>query len=236
MTVQDILSELAEMGSENTKKIFMRHGAVEPIYGVKVGDLKKIQKIIKKDYQLALDLYATGNSDAMYLAGLIADEKKMTKADLQRWMEQATWNMLSEYTVAWITSESRFGAELANEWIESNSEKIAAGGWSTWSNVVSIKPDNELNINELSLLLDRVQRDIHSTQNRVRYAMNGFVIAVGSYVAALTEKAFSVADSIGKVSVDMGNGTSCNVPLASDYLDKILAMNKIGKKKKMARC
>ena len=198
-------------------------------------DLKTIQKIIKKDYQLALDLYATGNSDAMYLAGLIADEKKMTKADLQRWIEQATWHMLSEYTVAWITAESCFGAELANEWIESDNEKIAAAGWSTWSNVVSIKPDNELYINELSLLLDRVQRDIHSSQNRVRYAMNGFVIAVGSYVAALTEKAFSVADNIGKVSVDMG-GTSCNVPLASDYLDKILAMNKIGKKKKMARC
>ena len=166
---------------------------------------------------------------------VIADEKKMTKADLQRWIEQATWHMLSEYTVAWITAESRFGAELANEWIESDNEKIAAAGWSTWSNVVSIKPDNELDINELSLLLDRVQRDIHSSQNRVRYAMNGFVIAVGSYVAALTEKAFSVADNIGKVSVDMG-GTSCNVPLASDYLDKILAMNKIGKKKKMARC
>ena len=235
MTVQDILSELAQMGNESTKKIFMRHGAKEPIYGVKVGDLKTIQKIIKKDYQLALDLYATGNSDTMYLAGLIADEKKMTKVDLQRWMEQATWYMLSEYTVAWITAESRFGAELAREWIESPNEKIASGGWSTWSNVVAIKPDNELNINELSFLLDRVQRDIHSTQNRVRYTMNGFVIAVGSYVAALTDKAFSVADAIGNVSVDVGN-TACKIPLASDYLDKIMAMNKIGKKKKMARC
>ena len=235
MTVQDILSELAQMGNESTKKIFMRHGAKEPIYGVKVGDLKTIQKIIKKDYQLALDLYATGNSDTMYLAGLIADEKKMTKADLQQWVEQATWYMLSEYTVAWITAESRFGAELAREWIESPNEKIASGGWSTWSNVVAIKPDNELNINELSFLLDRVQRDIHSTQNRVRYTMNGFVIAVGSYVAALTDKAFSVADAIGNVSVDVGN-TACKIPLASDYLDKIMAMNKIGKKKKMARC
>ena len=235
MTVQDILSELAEMGNESTKKIFMRHGATEPIYGVKIGDLKKIQKIIKKDYQLALDLYATGNSDAMYLAGLIADEKKMTKADLQLWIEQATWQMLSEYAVAWITAESRFGAELAREWIESDSEKIAAAGWSTWSSVVSIKPDNELDINELSLLLDRVQKDIHNSQNRVRYAMNGFVIAVGGYVAALIEKAFAVADSVGKVTVNMGN-TTCDVPSASDYLDKIMAMNKIGKKKKMARC
>src|SRR5947209_7953223 len=50
----------------------MKHGAREPFFGVKIEDLKKIQKRIKKDYQLALDLYATGISDAMYLAGLIA--------------------------------------------------------------------------------------------------------------------------------------------------------------------
>ena len=37
-------------------------------------DLKKYQKRIKKDYQLSLDLYDSGVSDAMYLAGLIADE------------------------------------------------------------------------------------------------------------------------------------------------------------------
>ena len=43
-----------------------------------------IQKKVKKDYQLAKDLYATGNADAMYLAGLIADEDKMTKKDLKK--------------------------------------------------------------------------------------------------------------------------------------------------------
>jgi len=36
--------------------------------------VKKIQKRIKKDYQLARDLYDTGICDAMCLAGLIADD------------------------------------------------------------------------------------------------------------------------------------------------------------------
>jgi hypothetical protein len=31
------------------------HGVPEPFYGVKIGDLKKIKKRVKKDYQLALD-------------------------------------------------------------------------------------------------------------------------------------------------------------------------------------
>ena len=65
------------------------HGVQEPFFGVKIGDMKKIQKRIKKDYQLALDLYDTGNYDAMYLAGLIADDARMTKKDLNQWVKMA---------------------------------------------------------------------------------------------------------------------------------------------------
>ena len=83
MTVKEIMTRLESLGNPQTKKIFLQHGAREPLFGVKIGDLKPIQKKIKKDYQLAKDLYATGNADAMYLAGLIADDEKMTKKDLQ---------------------------------------------------------------------------------------------------------------------------------------------------------
>ena len=78
-TARAILDELKPLGSESYKKILMRHGIREPVYGVKIEHLKKIQKRVKKDYQLALDLYDTGVYDAMYLAGLIADERRMTR-------------------------------------------------------------------------------------------------------------------------------------------------------------
>ena len=71
--------------------MMFNHGVKEPIFGVKIEDMKKIQKRIKKDYQLALDLYDTGIYDAMYLAGLIADDAKMTKKDLQHWVDKATY-------------------------------------------------------------------------------------------------------------------------------------------------
>jgi len=35
--------------------------------------------------------------------------------------------------------------------------------------------------------------------------MNGFVIAVGSYIEALTEKASNVAKSISKVNINVGS-------------------------------
>ena len=128
MTREDVMKELKFFGNEQTKTIFIRHGAREPFYGVKVGDLKTLVKKIKKNHKLSMELYDTGNSDAMYLAGLIADENEISREDLEKWADEAYWYMLSEYTVPWLAAESPFGWELALEWIESHEEGIAAAG------------------------------------------------------------------------------------------------------------
>jgi len=235
MTKEEIFAELKSKGSEQTKKVLTKHGACEPFYGVKVADLKQIVKKVKKNHELSLELYATGNSDAMYLAGLIADEKKITEKDLRKWAEKAYWYYLSEYTVAWVAAESNFGWKLAMDWIESDKENIASSGWATLANLVGIKPDSELNIHRLAQLLDRVVEDIHQSPNRVRYTMNGFVIATGTHVASLNDKASEVAAKIGKVSVNVGD-TACKVPLATDYIDKVVKMERVGMKRKIARC
>src|SRR5438876_10961157 len=141
MPVKEIVAELRSLGTDTIKKVLLKHGAKEPFFGVKVEHLKKIQKRIKKDNQLALELYDTGISDAMYLAGLIADDAQMTKKDLQRWVEQAYWYMLSEYTVPWVAAGSRYGNELALEWIESKKEQLAAAGGATLSSLVATKDD-----------------------------------------------------------------------------------------------
>lgn len=107
MNANEIVAELKKLGTAQTKKTWMNHGAKEPCFGVKVEDLKKIQKRVKSDYQLALELFDTGIADAQYLAGLIADDAKMTKKDLQHLVENATWGMVCEYTVPWVASASR---------------------------------------------------------------------------------------------------------------------------------
>jgi len=65
--------------------------------------------------------------------------------------------------------------------------------------------------------------------------MNGFVIAVGSWVKALTAEAQITGHAISKIKVDMGN-TACKVPFAPDYIQKVIDRGTPGKKKKMARC
>src|ERR1700733_448467 len=131
MTVKEIMAELQSHGEANIKKILLKHGIKEPFFGVKVEHLQVIQKKIKMDYQLAKDLYATGNADAMYLAGLIADDGKMTKADLQTWIKQAVSNSICEFIVPWVATGSHYGHELALQWIDSKEDRIAAAGWAT---------------------------------------------------------------------------------------------------------
>ena len=235
MTVNEIMQQLKQLGNESTKKVLTKHGAREPFFGVKIEDLKKIVKKVKTDYPLSLELFNTGNSDAMYLAGLIADPGKMTPNDLNNWAEKAYWYMLSEFTVAWVASESPYGTRLALEWINSDKENIASTGWATLASIAAFKKDEEIDPALYRRLLDRVSKTILTEKNRVRHTMNIFVISVGGYCTHLSEVAISVASTLGKVHVEMG-GTACKVPDATEYIQKMHQRGCLGKKRKSARC
>lgn len=235
MTADEIVKELRSLGSESIRKVLLKHGAREPLFGVKIEDLKKLKKRVGTDYQLALDLYATGIYDAMYLAGIIADDTRMTKKDLQKWVDTARSRTLCGYVVAPVAAGGRHGRELALKWIDSPKESVAATGWATLGSLVSITPDEQLDLVELQKLLDRAATSIHDAPNHVRYAMNAFVISVGCYVAPLTAAAVKTAKAIGTVTVDMGD-TGCKVPLATDYLRRVRDRGTLGKKRKSARC
>lgn len=235
MTLDETMKLLATKGSEQTRRTFRRHGAPETMFGVKVGDLKPIAKLIKGDQKLALELYATGNSDAMYLAGLVADGAKMKKAELDRWAKNATWQMISGSTVPWVASEHPDAIEIALKWIDSSKEHIAVAGWATLSCMVSVWSDEMLPIKQIDTLIARVVKTIHAAPNLVRYAMNNFIICCGTYVAPLAETALTAAKKIGRVEVDMGD-TACQVPEAVSYIEKCRRGLPVAPKRKTARC
>src|SRR5688500_11478579 len=169
MNAKEIVAELKKFANPQTKKTWMTHGAQDICLGVKVEDMKKIQKRVKTDYQLALDLYDTGIPDAMYLAGLIADDAKMTKKDLQKWVKNANCNWVKEYTVPWVASNGPHGREIALKWIESENVSIASSGWQAYCRMVGIKEDADLDLVEIRSLLQRVAKTIHEQLNRVKY-------------------------------------------------------------------
>jgi len=236
MDKQSVMQELEALGNVAYAQLMQRnHGVSRPIFGVKIGDMKKIQKKIKKDYQLALDLYATGNYDAMYFAGLIADDEKMTKKDLQSWAKQANGGSLAEYTVAWVAAGSPHGWEMALKWIEDADTDIARCGWATLSGIVAIKADSELDLPMLKKLVGRVEQSIPVSPGSLSYTMNNFLISVGCYVAPLTRLCRETGKRIGKLTVDLGPN-NCKIPYAPEYIDKVEQRGSLGKKRKTVKC
>ena len=236
MTAREILEEIKPLGQASYKRLlFKNYGVKEPCFGVKIAELKKIQKYIKKDYHLALELYETGNYDAMYLAGLIADDARMTKKDLGRWVEKAYAGSLPGATVAWVAAGSPHAQEIALEWIDSAKPLVACAGWATLSSLVALKADAELDLAGLKRLLQRVQKTIHQAPDAVRYGMNSFIIAVGSYVKPLSELAVQTGEAIGPVTAELGNN-NCQVFFAPDYIRKVQKRGTVGEKRKSVKC
>lgn len=235
MTLDETMLALEKMGTEQTRKTFRAHGSPKDFFGVKIGDMKTLVKIIKKDHNLSMALFRTGNGDAQYLAGLIADEKAISKAELQEWVETAAWHMVGEYTVPWIAAESKFGFELGKQWILSSEASIASSGWVCLTCVAALQPDTQLDLAFYESCLKKITETIHEQPNRVKYCMNNFIIGIGGSIVSLTGKARDAAKLIGKVNVDVGD-TSCKIPDAISYINKIESMGKLGNKKKTVRC
>ena len=235
MTLPEVMTRLAALGTEQTKKTLMRHGAPEPLAGVRVADLQPLRKQLKGKQELAMELYATGHSDAMYLAGLIADGAKMTVPELDAWAAGAKWHLHAGTTVPSVAAEHPEGMACAERWIASADAMVATSGWSTLAALVSTVPDDALPVGRLKELLDRAVRALPKAPDRVRYAMNGYVIACGAYCEPAASHALGVARAIGKVKVDMGR-TACKVPDAEDYIARSRRDGKAAPKRKTVRC
>lgn len=235
MLVQVLLEQLRSLGSESVAAILRKHGAQDPVWGVKVEDMKKLLKPHKKNVALACELFGSGVYDAQYLAGLMADGALMSEAQLQHWMESANAQAIREYSVAWVTAESPFAMRLAQRWMDDGDEGVAATGWAVVTQLISVTPDAQLDIALLGTLLERAKSSLHQQPNRVRAAMNNYVIALGCFVVPLHAAALAAGMAIGKVQVDVGE-TSCKTPFAPDYIEKVRERGSVGKKRKSVKC
>lgn len=230
-----VMKELKNLGTAQTKKTYLRHGAKEPLFGVTTKDLKTIMKKTGKNQSLAMQLYATGNYDAMYFAGMIAEPKMMKPEDFDLWIKEAYCQGIADYTVAVTLAETEFAQTIADQWIQSQNELVCSAGWSCYSWLLGYRPDDEFDKNKISKLLKEVKDTLHHKQNNVRYAMNSFVMAVGISYLPLHQEAIETAKKIGQVEVDMGD-TQCKTPDAIRYIEKAVQSKRLGFKRKNVRC
>jgi 3-methyladenine DNA glycosylase AlkD len=235
MNLETVMEELEALGKERMKKMYISNGAHEPLFGVATGAMKPMARKIKIDQPLAEELYATGNYDAMYFAGIIADPNGMTESDYDRWIDAAYFYMLSDYVVAVTLSESNIAQEVADKWIASGEELKMSAGWSCYCWILGNRKDVEFSESKISNMLDLVEKTIHDSPERTKASMNNFLSTVGISYLPLHEKAVETAKAVGIVEVKRDNKKSSFLN-ASEGIQKQVDKDKLGFKRKYVRC
>ncbi|MDN3016157.1 DNA alkylation repair protein [Paenibacillus sp. BSR1-1] len=235
MDFESVMQELEVLGKERLKKMYISNGAHEPLFGVATGAMKPLAKQLKKNQPLAEELYATGNYDAMYFAGVIADPKSMTEADFDRWIEAAYFYMISDYVVAVTLSETDIAQDVADKWIASGEELKMSAGWSCYCWLLGNRKDSEFNPSKLASMLDQVEKTIHDAPDRTKSAMNNFIYTVGVSYLPLHEKAVKTAKAVGPVEIKRDKKKN-SILLASENIQKEIDRGKLGFKRKYVRC
>ncbi|QSQ22943.1 DNA alkylation repair protein [Pyxidicoccus parkwayensis] len=225
MDLPETMRELESLGSEPTRKTFLRHGAPEPLFGVKFGDLEKLRKRIKTDAGLAEALWETGHSDARMLATMVADAAVMSWERLDAWAQALNWHSLVDVFVNNVALRSAHFKQAVETWTARSTEMQARAGWQLLAALAT--KTQHLTDDELAVWLPRLEQGIHSAQNRVREAMNTALIAIGGRGGPVGDAALEVAKRIGKVEVDHGD-TACETPDAVQSIQKMRARKEGG--------
>lgn len=235
MNAEMVMQELEALGKERTKKMYLSNGAQEPLFGVATGAMKPIAKKIKINQALAEELYATGNYDAMYFAGVIADPKAMTVGDFDRWMDAAYFYMLSDYVVAVTLAEAPIAQEVADAWIASGEELRMSAGWSCYCWLLGNRKDSEFSISKLANMLEMVKNTIHDAPARTKSAMNNFLYTVAISYVPLHEQAIETAQAVGPVEMKRDNKKNTTLN-AYETIQKEVERGRLGFKRKYVRC
>ncbi len=226
MRIDEVMTKLEELGTEQNRKIYSRHGCDIPQFGVSIANLKKILKPIKKDRDLGYQLFHSNNADAMYLSQWIVDPYALTIDDIKSVLTRTEYYMILDNVIPnAIVKNKVLSKQVIDEFLHHKNFRFRQVAYSLYSYMVLQYDASLLNLKHIEDTITYVQSVIHNEQNRVRYNMNNFVIAAGGLLS-LNNACKDAAKKIGKVSVFMGE-TSCKVPDAFSYIEKMEQRGKI---------
>ena len=211
------IAELQEKRSEQIATIYSRRAPGTEIWGVRYGDMEKLVKKIRKDSNLARQLWATGVLEPRIVACRIMQPEDLTEAEIDQWVTEVDWPHLAD-ELANLVYKTSFADKKRDKWTRSDREFVRRAGFTLVHNVAA---DLKSDIGDDQLLgyLDQIGREIHSSPNWSREMMNIAPIAIGLRNPALKEAALRTATAYGKVEIFHGDKTNCKIWNAVDALN-----------------
>jgi len=162
--------------------------------GVKVPELRKLAKTIKKDHELAHELWDTRIHEARLLATMIADPAQVTPQQMDSWVNDfASWDICDQ-ACGNLFDRTPFAIDKAMEYSQSEREYIKRAGFVMMAEyaVHHKKAEDTIFLNFLPV----IEREAWDDRNFVKKAVNWALRQIGKRNSLLRHAAIQSAESI----------------------------------------
>lgn len=216
-TPQTILAELQSLGNEKIRAMHRRNGAQGNVFGVMMGDIRKLATRLKTNHALALDLWQTGNLDARLLAILLLKPKDLTAADLDRMVREADMPQLADWFNSYVIKDHPERERLREGWMDDVDPWAARAGWSLTAGRVARQPDGL----DIRGLLNRIEREMATAHPARQWTMNNCLAGIGIHMADHRERAIAIGERLG-VYRDFPVSKGCTSPFAPIWIAEMV--------------
>jgi 3-methyladenine DNA glycosylase AlkD len=175
-------SELIELLKQDSNPIYlegMKRFGVDnsKALGVSLPNLRKVAKGIKKDHQLAVDLWATGIHECRVLASLVDDPKLVTREQMDSWAADFySWDVCDQ-VCGNLFDRTPYAIEKALEYSSSEKEYIKRAGFVLMAEYAV--HDKKANDDAFMPFLPIIEREAWDDRNFVKKAINWALRQIG---------------------------------------------------------
>lgn len=170
------------------------------IENIKLGDVRKIATSLKKDHELALELWSTKNYWARQLAILIMDKKQLSQEVINQLTEDISEHATEEklQIIDWLMAnqltKDKKTIHLMENWYDSTSPLLRRTFWYyqgrlRW--VGQTPPPNSESL--LSLIESKIQNEVPEVQ----WAMNFTTAQIGIFQKEYRERCIQIGKKTG---------------------------------------
>lgn len=213
-TVDEVLAELEALADERILAVNQKHG---DDHAVNLTKLRAVAKRLKKNQDLARELWASGDTAACLLALLICRPKEYSLEELDTMLREARFPKIQDWLRNYVVKNSRHHDALRVLWFTDPDPLVASVGWALTADLVFKQPDSL----DLSGLLDTIEQEMATAPDRLQWAMNTCLAHIGIEDPHLRERALRIGEDL-EVLKDYPTSAGCVSPYAPIWITEMV--------------
>jgi 3-methyladenine DNA glycosylase AlkD len=191
-----------------------RHG---DDHGVNLSKLRAIAKRLKTQHELALGLWATGDTAARLLALLVCRPKAFSRGELDTMLRESRAAKVQDWLVNYVVKKGPHAEELRVAWLADPDPVVASAGWALTSERVAKMPEGL----DLAALLDVIEAEMKDAPDRLQWAMNTCLAQIGIEHPGHRARALEIGERL-QVLKDYPTPPGCTSPFAPTWINEMV--------------